>query len=185
MHTPRLERISEEPSLTLIGIAGAGKSTLGTLLAAELGWAHVDTDRLLEAYYARPLQTLLDSSGLDRFLEMEEHLVATLMLNRTVVSTGGSVVYSHKAVRHLKAMGPLVHLNISQETFISRVGDGSGRGLCIGEKTHADLYAERQPLYAAAADFTLNTDTLSPDDCAQRLLTWLAKQGIPARKDNA
>ena len=180
MRVPRMERISEEPCLTLIGIAGAGKSTLGAMLAERLGWANADTDRLLEAYYALPLQNLLDESGLEHFKELEEHLVCTLQLSRTVVSTGGSVVYSERAVRHLKAMGPVIHLSIAPETCSARVGDGNGRGLCIGDKTHADLYRERQPLYEAAADFTVHTDQHSPAQCLDLIMDWLALQGIPA-----
>ena len=67
-HTPA--RLSPQGCLSLIGMAGAGKSTLGRIVAERLGWAHIDTDRLLEAYYGMPLQTLLDGLGLADFSGM-------------------------------------------------------------------------------------------------------------------
>ncbi len=181
MHTPHIERVSHEPCITLIGIAGAGKSTLGTLLAKHLDWAHLDTDRLIESYYGLPLQQLLDSLGMEKFLEIEEHQLINLKLNRAVVSTGGSVVYSNLAVRHLKALGPVVFLQISLSAFVSRVGDANGRGLCIGNKTREELYLERLPLYRAAADFTVTTDEHSPEDCTEMIINWLATQNIPSQ----
>ncbi|MBU1249463.1 MAG: shikimate kinase [Proteobacteria bacterium] len=182
MKIPRIERMSEEPCVTLIGIAGAGKTTLGKLIANRLGWAQVDTDRLLEAYYGLPLQSLLDELGLDTFLHIEEHLVAHLMFNRTIIATGGSVVYSPQAVRRLKSFGPIIHLHLNLETFIRRVGDASGRALCIGDKSHEELYRERLPLYEAAADFTVRTDELSVEACAERIINWLAAQSIPGEE---
>lgn len=179
VRVPRMERISEQPCLCLIGIAGAGKSTLGTLLAQGLGWPHADTDRLLEAYYAQPLQSLYDGAGQETFMQMEEHLACTLQLSRTVISTGGSVVYSQKAVAHLKTLGPVIHLRISPETFAARVGDAAGRGLCIGDKTREQLFDERRPLYEAAADFTVETDRHTPKQCRDMIFAWLREQGIP------
>ncbi len=96
--------------LSLIGMAGAGKSTLGALLARRLDWAHLDTDRLLESYYGLPLQQLLDSVGLETFLQLEEHQVGSLGAQRVVISTGGSVVYSRRAVDRLRMRGPVVFL---------------------------------------------------------------------------
>jgi shikimate kinase len=181
VRVPRMERESEERCVSLVGIAGAGKSTLGEALGRRLGWAHVDTDRLLEAYYGVPLQEIMDNAGLEGFLAAEEHLAANLRLNRTVISTGGSVVYSAAAVARLRELGPVVHLHVGLGTFEARVGDGSGRGLAIGEKTRAELWAEREPLYRAAADLALATDELSPDECLERLAAWLAERGIPEK----
>jgi shikimate kinase len=163
--------------VTLIGMAGAGKSTLGRLLADHLGWAHLDTDQLIEASYGLPLQEVLDGLGLETFLRAEESLVSTLNVRRTVISTGGSVVYGPEAMERLKLLGPIIFLEIDLPAFLKRVGDGEGRGLAIAVgKTREDVFAERQPLYRAAADFTLRTDEDSRQVCLERLHSWLKNE---------
>ncbi len=178
MRVSRMERVSELPALSLIGMAGAGKSTLGKLAAQSLGWACVDTDRMLEAYYAQPLQAIMDSVGLNKFMELEEHLLCSLRLCRTIIATGGSVIYSEKTMRHLKTLGPIVYMHIGLETFLSRIGDASDRALCIGKKSREALYHERQPLYTAAADFSIDSENNSAKACLDILLTWCCKQKL-------
>lgn len=159
------------PCITLVGMAAAGKSTLGELLAKRLDWGQLDTDRYLESYYAQPLQSILDTFGLKEFLRIEEHLVSELNLARTIISTGGSVIYGPAAVARLKKLGPIVLLDIDEETFVDRVGNGENRGLAIAPgKTMRDLYNERQPLYRAAADITVNTAESSPEECVDIIL---------------
>lgn len=169
--------------VSLVGMAGAGKSTLGRLLAAELGWEQVDTDHLIEAYYGIELQEVMDTFGLDRFLEIEDYLVSGLGVDRTVVSTGGSVVYGKNAVARLKELGAVIHLHVELPTFLERVGDGQGRGLAIAPgKTMADLYAERAPLYAAAADLVVDTGGNSPKQCVDTIVRWLRETGRVAEQ---
>ncbi len=159
------------PCITLVGMAGAGKSTLGLVLARQLGWEQLDTDRYVESYYALPLQEILDMFGLQEFLRIEEQLVSQLALTRTVISTGGSVIYSDKAITRLKQLGKIVMLDIDEPTFIKRVGDAKNRGLAIGPgKTMSDLYNERQPLYRAAADIVVRTDQSTPEECVEQII---------------
>ncbi|SNR75942.1 shikimate kinase [Humidesulfovibrio mexicanus] len=170
-----LPRLWPQGAISLIGMAGAGKSTLGRLLADRLGWAHVDTDRLIESFYGLPLQDLLDGLGLEAFLKAENTLVSMLNVRRAVISTGGSVVYGRQAMERLSLLGPVVHLDISLESFLKRVGDGGNRGLAIAPgRTREDLYHERQPLYVAAADFTVSTDAGDQHHSLERLYEWLA-----------
>lgn len=162
------------PCLSLIGMAGAGKSTLGRALARDLGWALVDTDRLMEAHWGGPLQALLDRFGLEGFLRAEEDVVTKLWLWRTVVATGGSVVYGPRAVKRLRELGPVVYLRVGVGTICGRVKDARGRGLARRpEQTLEQLYAEREPLYRAAADLTLDMDDCSIDNALERLRPWL------------
>jgi len=159
------------PCITLVGMAGAGKSTLGQLLADRLGWGQLDTDRHLESFYALPLQAIMDTYGLEEFLRIEGTLVSELRLTRTVISTGGSVIYSEPAMARLKSLGPVVLLDIDESTFVSRVGGAEGRALALGPgKTMRDLYNERQPLYRAAADIVVRTDRDAPERCVDQIL---------------
>ncbi len=172
-NTP-LPRLWHQGCVSLIGMAGAGKSTLGRLLAEKLGWAHLDTDRLIESFYGLPLQDLVDGLGLEKFLEAENRLVAILSVRRTVISTGGSVVYGREALQRLHLLGPVVHLDVSMESFLKRVGDGGNRGLAIAPgRRLEDLFLERQPLYHATADFTLSTDSSDHNASLERLHAWL------------
>lgn len=172
-NTP-LPRLWPQGSVSLIGMAGAGKSTLGRLLAEKIGWAHLDTDRLIESFYGLPLQDVVDGLGLTKFLEAENRLVATLSVRRTVISTGGSVIYGREAMERLHLLGPVVHLDVSMESFLKRVGDGGNRGLAIAPgRRLEDLFLERQPLYLATADFTLSTDSSDHNASLERLHAWL------------
>lgn len=160
-----------KPCITLVGMAGAGKSTLGQALAEHLGWEQLDTDRLMEAYYGLSLQSIMDTFGLDEFLRIESYLVSELGLKRTVISTGGSVIYSDRAVARLKELGAIVFLDIDEATFIERVGSAEDRGLAIAPgTTMVDLYNERQPLYRKAADVTVRTDSQSVDACVNEII---------------
>jgi shikimate kinase len=170
-----LPRLWPQGCVSLIGMAGAGKSTLGRMLAEKLGWAHLDTDRLIESFYGLPLQEVLDGLGLEKFLEAENTLVAMLSVRRAVISTGGSVVYGREALARLHLLGPVVHLDICMGSFLKRVGDGGNRGLAIAPgRTREDLFLERQPLYTATADFTLSTDSSDHNASLERLHAWLA-----------
>ena len=169
--TPISRDLVPQPCITLVGMAGAGKSTLGGILARRLDWGQLDTDRYMESYYGLSLQGIMDTYGLEDFLRIEEKLVSELNLARTVISTGGSVIYGPEAVRRLKELGPVVLLDIDEATFIERVGDGENRGLAIGPgKTMRDLYHERLPLYREAADLTIRTDRCAPEECVDQIL---------------
>lgn len=165
---------NEDSSISLVGMAGAGKSTVGAVLAERLGWAQVDTDSLIEAYFGAPLQKVFNSLGHDAFLDAEEGVVADLAARRCIISTGGSVIYRRRAVERLRELGPVVFLQASFETIQRRVKPQSHRGLAIKPgQTLESLYEERQPLYLGAADLILPVDELSPEECAQRILDWI------------
>ncbi len=160
--------------LILVGMAGAGKSTLAPLLAQRLGWEHLDTDRLIEAWFGQSLQAILDACGPEEFLRLEENVVSRLAAVRCVVSTGGSVVYSPKIMQRLKLLGRVVHLHIDRQTFLDRVGRADDRGfVCREGLSLEDVYNERQPLYRAAADITVATDSCTPEECVEQIVSGL------------
>lgn len=173
--TIRPEILQPGGCISLVGMAGAGKTTVGGQLAALLDWAHLDTDRMIEAYYARPLQEVLDCLQLEQFRLAEERVVASLNLKRAVISTGGSVVYGQFAVDKLRKLGPVVFLKAALETVSSRLGDISNRGLAKSSaQSIADLYNERMPLYERAAHYTLETNGMTPEEISCRILDWIS-----------
>ncbi len=166
----------EGSSLILIGMPGSGKSTLGRLIARKNGWAWVDTDHLLECWWGMPLQAIRDHLGLEDFLLAEEKLVVSLKLYRTVISTGGSVVYMERAMDHLGAMGKIVYLKAGLETIRHRLGDTSTRGLAMNEDdTLDDIYSQRKPLYERYADFIIETDDDDPQHSVDSIIVWLQR----------
>ena len=160
--------------ISFVGIATAGKSTLAPMLAERRGWEWMDTDKLIESYYGRPLQEIVDEMGVPKFKECEERIVADLGASRCIIATGGSVVYGPKAVERLKLLGPVVYLEISPETFVERLEASAARGFCQPEgMTILDVYNERQPLYEGASDLAVRTDLSGPEDCIEQIVQWL------------
>lgn len=169
-----LARVAPTGCISIIGMAGAGKTTVGHELALRLGWAHVDTDNLIESTYGARLQTVADAMDKERFLDVEAGVIRRISAQRTVLSTGGSVVYRHEAMEHLAALGPLIYLAVSLPLILERIAMHPERGLAIAPgQTIEDLYNERIALYRRHASFTLAADTLSPAACAARIETWL------------
>ena len=140
-------------NVVLVGMPGSGKSTVGRPLAARLGFAFLDTDHVIEVGQEKPLGDVLASTTLGGFIDLESRYVCGLVCERTVISTGGSVVYCDEAMRHLKELGPVVFLDVPLPVLESRLADLAGRGVVIAPgQTVADLERERRPLYERYAD---------------------------------
>jgi len=144
-------------NIVLIGMPGAGKSTIGVMLAKRLGLDFIDTDLLIQKGEQRRLQQILDRDGAARFYEIEEAVACSLMCSRTVVATGGSVVYSKKAMTHLHHLGAVVFLDVPLAELKRRIFDMDSRGLLMAAgQTYDDLYRERHPLYRKYADLSVS-----------------------------
>lgn len=156
-------------NIVLIGMAASGKSTIGKKLAQRLNMAFVDTDALIEAWWGAPLQAIVDHLGPDDFVRAEADQISRLFVERCVIATGGSVVYSEAAMQHLTELGHVVYLRASFNAIAQRLRNPLSRGLAIGPtQSIEELYAERSPLYARFAQLTLDTDTLTPEEtCAK------------------
>ena len=145
--------------VSLIGMAACGKSAVGRGLAMRLDWAHLDTDHLIEAAYAVRLQKITDSLSRGCFLALEDETVRALRLRRTVISTGGSTIYSPDAMRHLATMGPIVHLDVPLPVILDRIARKPARGLIIAPgQTVEELFAERAILYRQWRTHVVQTD---------------------------
>ena len=144
-------------NIILIGMPGSGKSTLGVLLAKALGYSFTDTDLIISRRAEKPLQRILDEDGLQHFLSLEEQVGSTLKCDHTVVATGGSMVLSKTAMKHLRQMGRVVYINVSLSEIERRVTNIKTRGIAFRtNETLRDVYRERKPLYEQYADITVD-----------------------------
>lgn len=167
--------------LVLIGMAGAGKTTVGRLLATRWDMPFVDTDLLLEQHSDESLQSQLDRLGYAAMRKVEEDFVATCALPpAAVVATGGSVIYGQSAMERLRQYGVCVYLKISLATVMQRVDNWQSRGFsCAPGQTFEQVYRERMPLYEHYADLILPCDDLNPEQVVRQLEERLVPSGVP------
>ena len=144
-------------NLILIGMPGAGKSTVGVVLAKRLGLGFVDTDLLIQMRTGKLLQETIDNEGLAAFRSLEEQALVEFNVCNAVVATGGSAIYSETAMQHLATIGRIIFLDVPLEELEVRLHDMESRGLVIDPGSSlADLYAERLPLYQRWAELTVD-----------------------------
>ena len=163
--------MANDDNITLVGMPGAGKSTLGVVLAKRRGMAFCDTDLLLQEGTGQLLSEIIAERGIDGFQEYENYVLRGLECANTVIATGGSAVYGTEAMRHLRSIGRVAFVDVSFEAMQRRLdSDLAQRGVTIRPgMTLADLYAEREPLYALWADVTLDTSKLSTREAVEAL----------------
>lgn len=168
--------LTDENCLTIIGMAGAGKTTVGHLLAERLGWAHVDTDHLIEAIYGVRLQTIADAMSKEAFLAIESAVIKGIRMQRVVLSTGGSVVYSPQTMEYLVSLGPVVHFDVPLHIILERIARKPDRGLAIAPgQTVEDLFREREILYRQWATHSISLGELDIPQCADAVFSALGK----------
>ena len=140
-------------NLLLIGMSGAGKSTLGVLLAKALGKQFVDTDLIIQQKTGKLLQQIIDTEGVQHFLQIEEALLSSLEFQNTVIATGGSVVYSEKAMQALRKNATVIYLSVEFDELEKRLTNITTRGIVFKEKSDLrSVFEERLPLYEHYAD---------------------------------
>lgn len=169
--------MQDRTNVVLIGMPGCGKSTLGKRLAQTRGMQYIDTDALLEKVENMHIQDIVNRRGVGYLRALESEVLSSLNVSNAVVATGGSAVYSDRAMHHLGVGGVLVYLQISLVTLVKRVNNVSSRGL-VKMKSHSlpRLYADRADLYQEAADIIVSNDkpfsALSLDHLNQQINTF-------------
>lgn len=152
-------------NIVLIGMPSAGKSTVGVIIAKNLGMNFIDTDVLLQTRQGKLLQEILDAEGTEAFLEIEEEAILSIDCGNTVIATGGSAVYSEKAMEYLKRNGLVIYLHVAMEMVNIRLRNLKTRGVVLSKgQTLEDIYRERVPLYEKYADIRLDCSNNSIED---------------------
>lgn len=162
-------------AVVLIGMPGAGKSTLGILLAKELGLDFIDTDVSIQVREGKTLQHISDEKGYLALRDIEEQVLLTENITGKVVSTGGSAVYSDAGMAHLKQDSVVVFLDVPLAELEQRISNFSTRGIARRpDQSFDDLFDERSTLYQRYADIRLDCSSLSVDEVLQKTLAALA-----------
>lgn len=153
--------MKEKTNIVLLGMPGSGKSTVGVLLAKRLRKRFVDTDLLIQEQENRLLSEIIQEEGVERFIEIENQVNASLEAEQSVIAPGGSAVYGMEAMEHFRNIGEIVYLKLSYESVAKRLGNLAKRGVVLrpGQDLRG-LYEERCPLYEKYADYIVACDGL-------------------------
>ena len=158
-------------NIILIGMPGSGKSTCGVLAAKALLKNFFDTDLLLQNIEGKRLQEIIDENGIKYFNDAEENAILSLDIRGTVIATGGSVVYSEKAMEHLKKLGRVIYLHLDYDTMADRIKNITTRGVVLKDgHTLLDMYNERLSLYEKYADDTIICDNHTVEEVVESIV---------------
>jgi len=166
-------------NVTLIGMAGSGKSYIGKRLAEYVGVAFLDNDEELEKAHGKPIQSILDALGERAYLDEEMNVLMrnTRGKNNIVISPGGSIIYRVQAMDYLKDISVVVYLKVPQETVESRLSGLPPRAIIgLGRKSVRELYDERHPLYEAYADFVIEPTGRSEEEVLRAIAEYVAER---------
>ena len=161
-------------TLNLIGMPGAGKSTVGVILAKRTGLRFCDTDLDIQVHEGSTLQDILEQHGYEYLRAVEQEVLLAIDLEHAIIATGGSVVYSQPAIARLGAAGPVVYLAVDLPVLEQRVNSAPLRGIASSnQQSFADVYAERAPLYQRYADITVDASNGTAEQIATQILQQL------------
>jgi shikimate kinase len=163
--------LKDKANIILIGMPGAGKSTVGVILAKHISWDFVDTDLLIQISQKRSLQEIVDYDGHMELRRIEEEVILELDCRNHVIATGGSAVYSQAAMSYLKSGGITVFLDVGLKVLQSRINDFDTRGLAKRQDQNlADLFEERYPLYKKYADIIVECANLTQEQVSADII---------------
>lgn len=159
-----------KPNLTLIGMPGSGKSTTGIILAKNLGLGFIDTDVLIQINQQLTLQKILNQKGYLGLRAIEEAEILKINIDNHVIATGGSAVYSEKAMAHLKGISTIIFLDATLEVLQRRIRNFGTRGIAKAQnQSFQALFEERQVLYQKHAQIRIDCNTLDQDRLAEKI----------------
>ncbi|MBU1340035.1 MAG: shikimate kinase [Proteobacteria bacterium] len=162
-------------NITLIGMPAVGKTTVGNLLAQKINFDFLDSDDLIQSKEQKTLSQIILEKGLDRFLQIEETHIVGIACKNHVIATGGSVVYSQKAMAHLSKESTIIYLSVDLDILLTRLWDITSRGVAISpEKSIEDLYKERTPLYDTYCDIKIDCNSMTAEQVVEKAMNCLS-----------
>ena len=162
--------MSIDNNIVLIGMPGAGKSTIGVILAKVLGMNFIDSDLLIQEQEGLLLKDIIKKEGQQGYIDIENQVNKDISVENTVIATGGSVVYCPEAMEHFRATSKLVYIKLSYDTINKRLGNIRQRGVVLRDgQTLLDLYEERIPLYERYAHITVDAEGLGIEETMERI----------------
>ena len=157
-------------NLTLIGMPGSGKSTIGVILAKNLGLGFIDTDVLIQINRQKPLQQIIDENDHLYLRAVEEEEILKINITNHVIATGGSVAYSEKAMSHLLGISKVIFLEVHFEEIKKRIHNFETRGIAKSKnQSFRELFEERQILYKKYAEITVNCNESDQEELALQI----------------
>lgn len=163
-------------NIILIGMPGVGKSTIGIILAKVLGYDFIDSDLLIQKSEGKLLWQIMRDAGNEGFNRIEERVNSGILAERSVIATGGSVIYGPEAMEHLRSIGTVVYLEADCPTLAARLGDLTRRGVVLQPgQGLADLYAQRVPLYQKYAHLTVPVGDRTVPEAVEAITEALAR----------
>jgi shikimate kinase len=166
--------INRLSTISLIGMPGAGKSTVGVILAKQIGLRFIDTDLDIQQHEQATLQEILEARGYEYLRQLEQQVLLDIPLTQAVISTGGSVVYSADVMARLMDAGPVVYLQCSLDTLEARVAAAPPRGIASRQNiSFKEVYAERTPLYEHYGQFQVDAGGGCAETVAAEILQQL------------
>ena len=158
-------------NITLIGMPGAGKSTIGVILAKSLLCDFIDTDLIIQKKTGKSLCQLLDENGTEGFLQLENDIICGESFENCVIATGGSAVFGEEAMSKLKKISTVIFLDVNVTELEKRLSNIRTRGVAMKKGTTVrKLYEERLPYYQKYADITLDCTGLTAEESVDEIV---------------
>lgn len=158
-------------NITLIGMPGAGKSTIGIILAKYLSFGFIDTDVLIQINQQKSLQQIIDETGYLNLRQTEENEIRKINIENHVIATGGSAVYSEKAMRHLENISTVIFLKVQYEVLKKRIHNFKTRGIAKSvTQSFRELYDERQVLYSRYARIIIDCGFSDQEEISEQIV---------------
>ncbi len=161
-------------NIVLIGMPGVGKSTLGVILAKIIGYRFLDADLIIQEREGKLLKEIIEEKGVEGFMAVENEVNASLECERTIIATGGSVIYGKEAMEHLKSIGQIIYLKAEYEALDKRLSNLKGRGVVLKKGQNLrELYDERTPVYESYADHIIDETGCDIEQTIEKIINIL------------